>query len=188
MNAATLVVPSEFYLRGYVEALERGWSPNTLRPEASREQLEKIEENAAAFLASLDDREARGEPVTQPDGTKAPRIPGFNRWIWDGEFCGSVGFRWQKGTVALPPHVLGHIGYTIVPWKQGRGYAKRGLALLLEEVRDIGLPYAELTTDPANIASQRVILANGGALVERFCKSPAYGGAEALRFRIPLKP
>jgi len=41
--------------------------------------------------------------------------------MWDDEFAGSIGFRWQPGTSALPPHCLGHIGYAVVPWKQGRG-------------------------------------------------------------------
>jgi predicted acetyltransferase len=44
-----------------------------------------------------------------------------------------------------------------------------------------------LTTDPGNIASQAVILANGGRLVERFREPAAYGGKEALRFRIALQ-
>jgi hypothetical protein len=32
-----------------------------------------------------------------------------------------------------------------------------------------------------------VIEANGGTLIERFYKPAAYGGAESLRFRIPLE-
>ena len=55
--------------------------------------------------------------------------------MWDGEFCGSIGFRWQPGTSTLPPYVLGHIGYAVVPWKRGRGYATQALALLLPEAR-----------------------------------------------------
>jgi predicted acetyltransferase len=83
--------------------------------------------------------------------------------------------------------VLGHIGYAVVPWKRGRGYGKRALALLLAEIGGIGLPFVDLTTDPENLASHAVILANGGLLVERFRKPPAYGGQEALRFRIELR-
>ena len=92
------------------------------------------------------------------------------RWLWDGEFCGQIGFRWQPGTEALPPHCLGHIGYAVVPWKRQRGYATRALALLLPEVRKEGLAYVELTTDPDNLPSQKVITGNGGVLVERFAK------------------
>ena len=86
--------------------------------DAAREELAKIAEDPAAFVASLDDREAKAGPVTLPDGSKVPRLPGYRRWMWDGEFCGSIGFRWQKGTSALPPYVLGHIGYAVVPWKR----------------------------------------------------------------------
>jgi predicted acetyltransferase len=50
-----------------------------------------------------------------------------------------------------------------------------------------GLAYVELTTQVDNIPSQRVIEANGGVVVERFYKSEAHGGAESLRFRIPLR-
>ena len=80
--------------------------------------------------------------------------------------------------------MLGHVGYAVVPWKRGRGYATRALALILDEARRESLDYVELTTDPDNEPSQKVILANGGALVERFW-SPPYG-KEELRFRIPL--
>jgi predicted acetyltransferase len=149
-------------------------------------ELQRIRENPAKFLALLDDPEAKGDPVILPDGSVVRRLPGFRRWLWDGAFCGSIGFRWQPGTPELPPHVLGHIGYAVVPWKRGRGYASRGLALLLAEIGPIGLPFVDLITDPQNIASQAVILANGGQLVERFREPQAYGAKEALRFRIAL--
>ncbi|MGC2406661.1 MAG: hypothetical protein WA431_09685 [Candidatus Cybelea sp.] len=51
-----------------------------------------------------------------------------------------------------------------------------------------GLPYVEITTDPDNIASQRVIVANGGVMVERFASGPQYGETEKLRYRINLVP
>jgi predicted acetyltransferase len=60
------------------------------------------------------------------------------------------------------------------------------LQLLLPEARDEGLAFVELTTEADNIASQRVIEANGGEVIERFQKSAEYGGAESLRFRILL--
>jgi predicted acetyltransferase len=97
-----------------------------------------------------------------------------------------IGFRWQPGTTALPPTCLGHVGYSVVPWKRGRGYATRALALLLPDAAREGLPYVELTTDEENVASQRVIAANGGRLVERFTKLPAHGGGIGLRFRVTL--
>ena len=106
--------------------------------------------------------------------------------MWDGEFCGAIGLRWRRGTEALPPHCLGHIGYAVVPWKQRRGYATRALRAILPEAKAEGLKYVELVTDRDNVASQRVIEANGGAVVEEFVKAPMYGGARALRYRVAL--
>lgn len=181
-----LVWPSLEHLASYVAALERGWSPDTLREEAAREELERIATNPRAFLAEQVDREAAGPPVTLPDGTTASRLPGFRRWIWDGDFCGVIGLRWQLGTEALPSYVLGHIGFSVVPWKRRRGYATRALALLLDDARREGLRYVELTTKLDNVGSQRVIGANGGRLVEQFTTPGEYGAREALRFRIEL--
>lgn len=185
-----LVVPSLHLLPEYTAALKSGWSSTTNRTvENTREELQQIDEDPGSFIASLDDPEARGAPIALPDGSFVPRLPGYRRWISDGDFCGSINIRWQPGTSSLPPHVLGHIGYGIIPWKRGRGYAARALALLLPEAKKIGLPYVELTTEPENIASQKTILSCGGILIERFKKDKAYGdaeGSETLRYRIEL--
>ena len=183
----TLVWPSAEYLPSYIAALERGWSPDNVRGlAAAREELARIAADANAFLASLVDREAAGDPVTLPDGTKVPRLPGFRRWMWDGEFCGSIGFRWQPGTEALPPHCLGHIGYAVVPWKQRRGYATQALGEMLLEAKAEGLRYVEITTQPDNVPSQRVITANGGVHVEDFVTPPSLGSKRQRRYRIHI--
>ena len=182
-----LVWPSREYLPGYIAALERGWSPDNLRGEAAaREQLATIAEDADRFLESLVDREAAGAPIALPDGTLVPRLPGYQRWLWDGEFCGSIGFRWQPGTEALPPYCLGHIGYSVVPWKRGRGYATQALRELLEHAKAEGLRYVEITTRTDNVPSQRVILANRGVLAEEFTAPSALGGHRHLRYRVQL--
>lgn len=182
-----LVWPSVEHLPAYIAALEQGWSGDTMRGAvAAREELDLIAADAAGFLAGMIDRDATGGPVTLPDGSQVARIPGLRHWLWDGEFCGLINLRWQPGTHELPPYVLGHIGYAVVPWKQRRGYATRALASMLPEARAEGLPHVVLTTDPGNTASRRVIEANGGVLLERFVKPAAYGGAEGLRYRIEL--
>jgi predicted acetyltransferase len=185
--AVRLDWPSLEHLPAYAEALRRGWSPDNIRgAEAAREELAAIEADPAAFVAQQVDREASGPPVRLPDGTTAHRLPGYRLWIFDGEFCGVIGLRWQPGTSALPPHVLGHVGYAVVPWKRGLGIATRALGLMLDHARAEGLEHVEVTTDLDNVASRKVIEANGGRLVEAFRKPAAYGGKESLRFRIPI--
>jgi hypothetical protein len=51
-----LVWPAEVHLASYVDALERGWSPDNLRAEAGREELARIREDANLFLAQQVDR------------------------------------------------------------------------------------------------------------------------------------
>ena len=190
-----LLRPTRAELGAYVAALERGWSPDNVRGlAAAQEELKRIADDADGFLGLMDNIEAKGPPVTLPDGSQVQRLPGLRRFIWDTtpglpdaeRFAGSINLRWAAGHCVLPPHVLGHAGYAVVPWKAGQGHATAALALLLDVARQHGLPFVELTTDPDNLASQRVITNNGGLLVERFVKAAAYGGTPGLRFRIDL--
>jgi predicted acetyltransferase len=182
-----LVTPTLAQLTGYADALKRGWSPDNVSPERTALlHLARIAEDPAGFVNSLTDPDAKGAPITLPDGTTRPRLPGYFLWVWDGDFCGSFSFRWQGGSSELPDYCLGHIGYSIVPWKRRRGYATAGLRLLLARARARDLGYVELTTEPGNVASQRVILANGGREIGARRKIAAYGGTEELLFRIAL--
>lgn len=178
-----LIRPTREHLPSLLSALDRGWVPADAPAQRVRERALS---DPAALLAEAEDREGRLPPIQLPDRTLAARLPSITRWIWDGEFAGRISLRWQRGTVELPPTCLGHIGYVVVPWKRRQGYATAALALMLQEARALNLPYVELTTDPDNVASQRVIEANGGVLHERFAKLPMYGGTEGLRYRIAL--
>ena len=56
-----LVRPGPEHLASYVAALERGWSADNERGVVvAREELSRIQADAAAFLASMEDREAKG--------------------------------------------------------------------------------------------------------------------------------
>ena len=194
MHGLQLVRPGPEHLAAYGAALQRGWSADNLRgAAAAREELERIATDAAGFLARMDDPDAIAGPVTLPNGSTVPRLPSLRRWMWlpgpdGGQFAGSIGLRWTKDGAPLPPHVLGHIGYAVVPWQQRRGHATRALALMLPLARERGLTHLEITTDPENLGSQKVILDNGGVLVGTFDKGAAYGHAPGLRYRIELGP
>ena len=96
------------FLPEYKAALESNWSPDNVRGAvAVREELEKIATAPAAFVAQLDDPEAKGEPIKLPDGSIVPRLPGFRRWMWDDGFCGSIGLRWQKGNIGASTSCAG---------------------------------------------------------------------------------
>lgn len=181
-----LVTPSLKYLSAYRTALETGWSPRTNRPEAAAEELRAISHDPAVFVASLDDPEARGADIQLPDGSFVKRLPSFQRWIWADDFCGSMELRWQKGTNALPPTCLGHIGYGVVPWRRGEGLATTALGAILPEARRIGLTAVDLTVDPDNIASVRVIEKSGGQLVARRNRAQTHREGLELLFRIEL--
>ena len=171
-----IVKPALEHLASYKAALERGWSPDNVRlEEATREQLAAIEEDPVAFLPASTIPKAKGAADQLARRYKVPRLPGFRRWIWDGEAAGSIGFRWQPGTSALPPHVLGHIGYAVVPWKRRRGYATEALRLMLDEARAVGLPVitAEPTIRPHKGPGQ------WRQAPGRVFEEAAYGGAEA---------
>ena len=183
---AHLVTPAAEYLDSYCDALRRGWSADNVRGRvAAEEELALLQTQPADYFARSDDRVGLGL-IALPDGSQAQRLPWMRRWIWDGEACGSINLRWQPGTGELPPHVLGHIGYAVVPWKRRQGLATAALAAMLIEARALGLPFVDLTTDEDNLPSQAVIVRNGGLQVERFTKPAAYGALPSLRWRISL--
>ena len=135
-----------------------------------------IRQDADGFIANL----LRHEPgtLTMPDGTVVERVPMWMFWIWDGGFCGVINLRFRPGTLDLPPHVSGHVGYAVVPWKRRQGMATRALSLLLPVARQLGLPRVLVTCDDGNVPSRRVIEVNGGLLAGL---DPAQSGAPAKR-------
>lgn len=67
-----------------------------------------------------------------------------------GEFLGAIGAR------ALDMRVV-DIGYWVAPWARGHGVATRALRLVARfAVHELGAGRVQLTTEPGNIASQRV--------------------------------
>jgi predicted acetyltransferase len=196
LTGTTLLVrPERQHLAAYDAALARGYLPASTRgAELVAEHRRLIADDPAALLARMHDPEGHGPPVITPDGSSHRRLPSTQRWMFNGpdddhpgDFVGSISLRWNFSPEApLPPHVLGHIGYSVVPWARRQGHATRALGLMLAIARAEGFRRVEITTDTPNLASQKVIVANGGVLEGEFDKGPAWHGGTVLRFGVAL--
>jgi predicted acetyltransferase len=94
---------------------------------------------------------------------QAWEVPVTELWFVDGAvYIGTLVIRHR-----LTPTLArdgGHVGYHVVPRQRRRGHATQMLAQAKSICRDLGLVTLLITCDETNVASQRVIEANGGAL------------------------
>jgi predicted acetyltransferase len=100
---------------------------------------------------------------------ETPRPAGFVPmttlwWVEDDEFIGRLAIR-HRLTPALR-RAGGHIGYDVRPGARRRGHARAMLAAALPVANALGVGDALLTCDDTNVASRRVIEANGGRYID----------------------
>jgi predicted acetyltransferase len=117
-------------------------------------------EDPAEFARLVGLRRAAGLEET-------PRRPGWVpcTFLWvveDGEYVGSLAVRHRLTDVLVREG--GHIGYSVRPSARRRGIATAALTAALPLARGLGIDHALLTCDEDNVASARVIEANGGVL------------------------
>jgi predicted acetyltransferase len=110
------------------------------------------------------------------DDPPASFVPSTTYW-WtdDSVYLGRINLRHR-----LNEHLLeigGHIGYDIRPSARRRGHATAMLAAVLPRAAALGIEKALVTCDGDNIASRKVIEANGGVLEDR--------RGEKLRYWVP---
>jgi len=124
------------------------------------------ENDPAALLASIERFEA-GENLPE----NRVRMTWF--WLLRGDrIVASSRLRHELIPVLLLDG--GNIGYEVRPSERRRGIGRLLLRLTLDEARRIGLGRVLLTTEPANLGSIGVILANGGVFDDT-CVSPNTG-------------
>ncbi|MEV0627611.1 GNAT family N-acetyltransferase [Nonomuraea wenchangensis] len=86
-------------------------------------------------------------------------------WWVDGDcFLGRLAIR-HRLTPALA-ELGGHIGYDVRPGAWRRGHATAMLGAALPIARALGIGEALVMCDLSNVASRRVIEANGGRLID----------------------
>jgi predicted acetyltransferase len=136
-----LVLPAEPGFPGVAYTVE------TLRSPAVFEEF-------CAYTAALAEDDA-----PRPAGW----VTGTYLWMVDGdEVVGRISLRHD-----LTPWLLevgGHVGYAVRPSARRRGHATRALALILPVAAGRGIERVLVTCDDTNLASRKVIEANGGVL------------------------
>ncbi len=152
-----LVEPTLQSLPGYQDALQRGWSPDNVSPERTALlHLAWIAEDPAGFVASLTDIEAMGAPIMLPDGSKRRASRAISSGL-GRRFLRLVQLpladRHVETARLLPrPYRLFDRELEAAPRLcDGRP------APLLDQARQRGLDQVELTTQPGNLPSQKVI-------------------------------
>ena len=179
LEHANLAPPGMRHARSYVAALREGFRRGD-QEIVSEQRVRQIEADFARYLAAITNQTGDIRLLT---GEKVRKVPFSLHWLSEGDlFIGEASIRHE-----LNSHLLqegGHVGYGIRPSHRGRGYGKRILALALFECRRLGIERALVTCLDSNIASARIIEANGGCL-ENVIAAPS-GRGPLRRYRIAL--
>lgn len=116
---------------------------------------------AAAFEAYVARLLAERAEIERPGGL----VPQTTLWWAEGErVLGRLAIR-HRLTPALEA-AGGNIGYDVRPSARRQGHATAMLAAALPYAGSLGITEALLTCDETNIASRRVIEANGGRYID----------------------
>jgi predicted acetyltransferase len=117
-------------------------------------------EGFAEYVGSLRSQALEDSP--RPEGF----VPVTTLWWVEGEeYLARVAIRHR-----LTAHLLevgGHIGYDVRPSARRRGHATAMLSAVLPVAQGLGITSALVTCDVTNIASRKVIEANGGAFEDQ---------------------
>lgn len=102
------------------------------------------------------------------NGTREWRVPSTAFfWVDDTKIIWAIQLRHH---IDHPNLIFrgGHIGYGVRPSERRKWYASKMLFLILDKARELWLKKILITCDVENIASNKVILKNGGVL-EKEC-------------------
>ncbi len=148
----TLELPSEAYTESFFEGVTEFASEGLPQmPEGLTRKL------FPGYVQRLHDY-AIGKNLTEG------HIPSKEFWMVDADgYAGRIilGLTYT----ATPERVGHHVGYAVRPSRRRRGYATAALHLLLDEARKLRIYKLMPSCGTANVASRKVIEANGGVLL-----------------------
>lgn len=150
-----LVLPSLKYKDSFIQAVHEYHSVDSDdRRDIYELKVDELENNFASYIEKLHSQ-SKGENL--PEGY----VPQTTYWLIDNdEFIGRVSIRHELTEYLLKEG--GHIGYDIRPSKRNRGYGKAILELSIPKAKELGIKKILLTCNETNIASKKIIEANGG--------------------------
>ncbi|QKW32708.1 GNAT family N-acetyltransferase [Actinomadura sp. NAK00032] len=159
-----LVLPTAAVQESFVAAMEE------FRAEGRAEAVgnSSITQELREFGDTWRDPEVFGRYVmTLLDERWTPRREGFvtatTLWLVDGEeFLGRIAIRHRLNDFLR--EIGGHIGYDVRKSARRRGHATFMLKEALPVAHSLGIESALITCDVDNVASRKVIEANGGVL------------------------
>jgi predicted acetyltransferase len=147
-----LILPSLKYKKEFLEALEES------KNEKGETRLSRARENE-----SFEDYVQRMGNDAKGLNLLKGNVPATTFWLMDKNILiGRVQIRHKLNDSLLKRG--GHIGYYIRPSKRKMGYGKEILRLALLETKKLGISKVLITCYYDNLASQKIIEANGGVL------------------------
>lgn len=160
-----LVTPDKKYKDSFIEAIETGFNALRVGSQAqmSDEEIAGIKNDFETYLAKKVLKPYDPTPKLRPDGKYYANVPEIPYWlIDDGKFIGLFLLRTELNGFLM--YVGGHIGYGIAPKYRRKGYATKGLGLLLAKARELGIKRVLIAALTENVGSWKAIEKNGGVL------------------------
>lgn len=167
-----LILPAKKYLDSFARGIEDA-RPEGTEALASHFRIFKTKKDFPTYLKkTIDDR--RG--VNLEKG----HVPQTIYWAMVGDkFVGVLKLRhrlWKE-------NIASHIGYAVIPSERKKGYATEMLRLGLRKAKKLGIKKVILGCRVDNIPSKKVIVSNGGVVLQTYDKK----GVPKLRFAIENK-
>lgn len=183
VDGHVLSKPARNLLASYAEALQAGFEGwpvgDVIRKDDALVQIETDPDGFIEMISNF-----MPDFVTLPDGAKVSSVPNEALWLSKGnEFLGAFNLRLE-----LSPNlklVGGHVGYEIRESHRGQGLATIGLALVKKRAWEKHrLSELLITCSPENVASERVIIKNGGIYQDTLENPHGFGPIKRFWIRL----